>query len=218
MHYELKVAQQLLDINAVGFKPTEPLTFKSGLVSPVYVDNRKLPFYPAAWLTVIEGFSELINQKKLDFEVIAGIETAGIPHSAALGFSLKKPSIFVRKKVKDHGTKSRIEGGDVAGKQVLLIEDHVTTGGSSLAGVEALREVGATVTDCLSITSYEFPEATTAFAAAGVKLWTLTTFATILDQALELKRFSLDQKAVIADWLADPQGWAGRHGFSPKEA
>jgi orotate phosphoribosyltransferase len=206
------IAEILLEIGAVGFKPHQPITFKSGLVSPVYVDNRRFPFHPQAWKQVIDGFVSVIEQEKIDFSIIAGIETAGIPHSAALGYRLEKPSVFVRKKVKDHGTKSRIEGGAVASQRVLLIEDHVTTGGSSLAGVEALREDTADVTDCLSITSYEFKEADEAFEKAGVKLHTLTTFPTILEVALAKKIFGETEKEIISDWLRDPAGWAGRHG------
>ncbi len=211
---EKMIAHQLLQIQAVGFKPSAPLTFKSGLLSPVYVDNRRLPFHPVAWKKILMAFAHCIEEQHLDFEVIAGIETAGIPHSAALGLLLKKPSVFVRKKIKDHGTKSRIEGGDVRGKKVLLVEDHVTTGGSSLAGVDALRADGARVSNCLSITSYEFPVATLAFETAGVHLHTMTTFDTILAVALKEKIFTVDQQLVVADWLRDPAGWGERHGFS----
>ncbi len=208
-----KIAQALLKIGAVGFKPKEPITFKSGIVSPVYVDNRKFPFYPEEWAKVIEGFGEIIEKNNLDFDVIAGIETAGIPHSATLGFFLKRPSLFVRKQVKDHGTKKRVEGGSVEGKKVLLIEDHITTGGSSLSGVEALRAEGGVVTDCLAITNYEFKESDKEFAVAGVKLHTLTSFAVILEEALQLGKFTKDEMTLIQDWLQEPHGWADRHGF-----
>ncbi len=109
----------------------------------MYVDNRRFPFHPAQWRIVIEAFKELIDTEGLVPDVIAGVEAAGIPHSAALGFFMGKPSVFVRKKPKEHGTKNRVEGGSVAGKRVLLIEDLVTTGGSSLQAVEALKNEGA---------------------------------------------------------------------------
>src|SRR5258708_40166800 len=143
MSYQNTIASSLLEIGAFKFQPAKPLTYKFGLKAPVYVDNRCFPFYPAHWRKVIKGFNNLIQKNSLSFDVVAGIETAGIPHSAALGFFLQKSSAFVRKQTKDHGTKKRVEGGDVTGKKVLLIEDHITTGGSSLSGVEALRnEVG----------------------------------------------------------------------------
>jgi orotate phosphoribosyltransferase len=179
----------------------------------VYVDNRKFPFFPKEWSLIIDGFRELIRVHQLHFDVIAGIETAGIPHSAALGYSLQYPSVFVRKQAKDHGTRKRVEGGNIGGKRVLLLEDHISTGGSSLSGVEALRAEGAQVTDCLAITSYEFADAARAFAAAQVKLHTLVTFPTILSVAQEQERFTASQYEVIQDWFADPKGWAGRHSF-----
>lgn len=201
------VAQALLKIKAVGFTPDKPITFKSGIISPVYVDNRRLPFNPEEWHVVMRGFDELIKNEGLEFDVIAGIETAGIPHSAALSFVLNKPSVFVRKGAKDHGTKKMIEGGDVKGKKVLLIEDHVTTGGSSLAGVRPIRDEGGTVTDCLAVTSYEFAESNEAFEKAEVKLHTLTSFSVILDEALKMNIFGEREKGIVEEWLKDPHNW-----------
>ena len=216
-HQEKRIAQALLEISAVGFRPESPLTFKSGIISPVYVDNRRFPFYPQQWRLVITGFQELLKSEQLEFDILAGIETAGIPHSAALGYALQRPSVFVRKKIKDHGTKSRIEGGSIAGKKVLLIEDLVTTGMSSLAGVQALRQDGAQVDDCLVIVSYGFAEASAAFAQAQVHLHTLTQFPIILEEALRLQKITSAQKVLIDDWFADPWGWAERHGFGKSE-
>ncbi len=209
------IAQSLLRIGAVGFRPNSPLTFKSGLKSPVYVDNRSFPFHPSEWEKVIKGFAKLIEEKALAFEVIAGIETAGIPHSAALGFFTKKPSVFIRKQLKDHGTKKRVEGGNVEERKVLLIEDHVTTGLSSLSGVKALRKEKAVITDCLSITSYEFHDAEEDFENLGVKLHTLTTFSMILNEALKEKKLNKKEIESVQDWFLEPWGWAERHGFEP---
>ncbi|MFZ5376538.1 MAG: orotate phosphoribosyltransferase [Patescibacteria group bacterium] len=205
-----KVAGALLDIKAVGFSLDQPVTFKSGIISPVYVDNRTFPAHTTEWKVVIGGFSQLISSQHLEFDFIAGIETAGIPHSAALGFSLDKPSVFVRKKAKDHGTKKMVEGGDVKEKKVLLIEDLVTTGGSSLAGVESLRQAGAVVTDCLVIVSYGFEESVEAFAQAGVNLHSLTDFPTILSEAIKRNLLTEEQKTSIESWLEDPFGWANK--------
>lgn len=217
MHDEPSEAQQaiaeaLLDIGGVGFCPDAPITFKSGIVSPVYCDNRTFPFWPAQWKQVIEGFAALITRQALPLDVIGGIEAAGIPHSAALGYATGQPSIFIRKQAKEHGKRNRIEGGDVAGKRVLLVEDLVTTGGSSLSGVAALRDAGATVTDCLAIISYGFSEAQAAFAEAGVTLHTLTNFEAVLNGAL--RRGVLDEPgaAEIRLWLGDPHGWAMQRG------
>lgn len=209
-----EVAEALLAIGGVGFRPEAPITFKSGIVSPVYCDNRTFPFWPEHWAKVIRGFEALITNRTVEADVIGGIEAAGIPHSAALGFATKLPSIFIRKEAKGHGTKKRVEGGDVTGRRVLLVEDLVTTGLSSLSGVEALRAEGAIVTDCLAIISYNFAEALDAFAKAGVRLHALTDFETVLTVAQE--RGVLDEAAAssIREWLGDPHGWAGKRGFA----
>lgn len=204
------IAEKMLSIGAISFHVESPITFKSGIKSPIYVDNRRIPYHPELWHLVISGFTKLISTEKLNFEVVAGIETAGIPHSAALAYSLQQPSVFVRKKPKDHGTKSKIEGGEVQGKKVLLIEDHVTTGGSSLAGVEALRESGATVHDCLSITTYEYAIATKNFTEAHVKLHVLCPFSDILKVALQKNLFNTKQLSSIKEWLKDPEAWTNK--------
>lgn len=204
---EARVAGALLDSQAVVFTPQQPITFKSGIRSPVYVDNRRLPFWPALWRIVIEGFGQVIAAEDLPLEVIAGIAVAGIPHSAALAYALRAPSVFVRPEPKDHGTRSQVEGGDVRGKRVLLVEDLVTTGGSSLGGVVALRDAGATVTDCLCITSYGFPEAAAAFEAARVRLWPLTPFRAIVAEAARRGLFGVQELQTIEAWMRDPHGW-----------
>lgn len=208
--YEQQIARALIEIEAVIFRPLNPVTFKSGIVSPIYVDNRRIPFYPTQWRMVIDAFHHFIQEKNIPFDVIAGIETAGIPHSAALAYAMSKPSVFVRKQTKDHGLKSRIEGGDVTGKRVLLIEDLITTGSSSLSGVEALREAKAAVTDVLAVISYGFAEAREAFAAANVHLHTLTTFKTILDEAVCSGKFNPSDQHIITHWLTDPYNWTER--------
>jgi orotate phosphoribosyltransferase len=202
-----QVARALLEIDAVVFTAHAPITFKSGIQSPVYVDNRRLPFWPEQWRQVIGGFRQLIEAETISFDIIAGIEAAGIPHSAALAYTLQKPSVFVRKQPKDHGTRNRVEGGDVTGRRVLLIEDLVTTGGSSLAGVEALREAGAVVEDCLCIISYGFSEAQSAFEAAGVRLRPLAPFRTIIAEASKSGRFEPEELEIVEAWFRDPHDW-----------
>ncbi|MBY0376764.1 orotate phosphoribosyltransferase [Patescibacteria group bacterium] len=197
-----KVAQALIKIGAVGFAPDNPVTFKSGIISPVYVDNRKFPFYPSEWHTVIEGFANLIKEDGIDVDIIAGVEAAGIPHSSGLGFFTKIPSVFVRKAVKDHGTKKLVEGGDVSGKRVLLVEDLVSTGISSLTAVEGLRAEGAIVEDCLVIVSYNFTEAKEAFKNANVRLHTLTSFPVILEEAKKQGLLQGEDLKIVEDWMA----------------
>ncbi len=207
-YYQTNIANTLLDIGAVGFTPAAPVTFKSGILSPVYVDSRRLPYHPKHWHMVIDGFRMWIREHNITFDAIAGIEAGGIPHSAALGYALEKPSLFVRKASKSHGKRNRVEGGDVGGRQILLVEDMVTTGSSSLNGVEALREAGATVTDCICIVSYGFAEAFSAFDAAAVRLHILAPFEVIVAQAHERGSFDDATLAVLQAWHADPHNWA----------
>ncbi len=216
MSYEERsreIAAALLEIGGVGFRPDAPITFKSGIKSPVYCDNRRFPFWPKAWGKVIAGFEALIEERGIAVDAVGGVEAAGIPHSAALGFSMRKPSVFIRKEPKEHGTKKRVEGGDVTGKRVVLVEDLVTTGGSSMAAIEALRAEGAEVSDCLAIISYDFPEAVALFERKGVRLHATTTFEAVLESAAE--RGMIDERgaSVVRDWLAEPRAWGKRQGF-----
>lgn len=209
-----ELADILLEIGAVNFAPDAPRVFKSGLISPVYVDNRTIPFHPEEWRRVVDAFCNVIEQNGVSFDVIAGIAAGGIPHSAAIGFSLLKPSVFIRKQPKEHGMQNRVEGGVVEGKTVLLVEDLITTGGSSLSGVQALQDSGAIVEHCIAIVRYDFADATRNFADANITLHTLTTFPVIVAQAADQGRFSRRELEVIDDWLEDPHGWAERHGHA----
>ncbi|MCY4538994.1 MAG: orotate phosphoribosyltransferase [Chloroflexi bacterium] len=201
------IAKALLDIGAVGFAPGAPVTFKSGIVSPVYVDNRTLIYHPDPWRRVVEGFASVIADIELEFDLIAGVAVGGVPHCSALAYVLKKPSVFIRKESKGHGKAQRIEGGAVAGKTVLLVEDLVTTSGSSLSAVAALREARAIVTDMVAIVSYGFAEARRAFKDAQVELHTLTDFDALLEEALQRGIFGKRDEAVLRAWFADPHNW-----------
>lgn len=201
------IASVLLDIGAVGFTPETPITFKSGIRSPVYVDNRRLTFHPQAWRVVIEGFVSTIDARALEFAALAGVALGGVAHCAAIAWQVGKPAVFVRKETKTHGAGKRIEGGDIDGLRVLLVEDLVTTGGSSLSGVAALRDAGATVADVCAIVSYEFDDADAAFADAGLRLHTLTDFSAILHAARESGRLDAAQEDIVRGWLANPHNW-----------
>jgi len=201
------VAWTLVEVGAVGFSVQKPITFKSGILSPVYVDNRILPFHPASWHVVIDGFKNLVEQKPINFDVIAGVAVGGVPHSAALAYELRVPSVFVRQESKDHGRGKRVEGGDVNKKRVLLVEDMVTTGASSLDAVWALRAEGAIVEDVCAIISYEFPEAKAAFQSADVRLHTLTTFDAILLAADIMGKLTPADINAVQTWMRNPRGW-----------
>jgi orotate phosphoribosyltransferase len=203
-------AKALLDIGAIGFSPDSPINFKSGIRSPVYVDNRQLIYHPAAWRVIIEGFKSLIKSRHLAYDLIAGVAVGGVLHSSALAYVLNKPSVFIRKESKTHGKSKRIEGGSVENRRVLLVEDLVTTGGSSLSAVDALRESGAEVTDALAIISYGFRESATAFERADLRLHTLTDFETLLELTRESRSLNIEQIAVIRRWFADPYAWTAK--------
>lgn len=203
-----RVAQALIAAEVVNYAFDAPVTFKSGIKAPVYLDNRKLPFCHSHWRTIIIALQDILQAQDSSFEVIAGIETAGIPHSAVLAYTMRRPYVFVRKQSKEHGLQKRVEGGDVTGKRVLLIEDQVTTGGSSLSGVEALRAEGAVVEDCLAITSYGFPDAVESFTEAGVRLHTLTSFPVILEELTESKTLDEAKLKILREWTRDPHGWS----------
>ena len=202
-----EIAEAILEIGAAGFCAQQPITFKSGIVSPVYCDNRRFPFWPAQWKRVIEGFAATVSEQGIACDVIAGVEAAGIPHSAALGYATGKPSVFVRKQAKEHGTKKLVEGGDVRRRRVVLVEDLVTTGMSSLAAIDMLRAEGAEATDCLAIISYDFPEAREKFAEAGVRLHALTTFADVLAAAEDMGAITNYDADQIRAWLSNPRDW-----------
>jgi orotate phosphoribosyltransferase len=201
------VARALLDAGCVSIRPEAPVTFTSGLRSPVYVDNRQLISHPGPWRVAIESLAAAIRMQAPPVEVVAGIEASGIPHSSAVGYTAGLPTVFVRKEVREHGLGRRIEGGEVEGRRVVLVEDMVTTGGSSLAAVQALRDAGADASDCLAIISYGFAEAVAAFEDAGVGLSVLTTFETVLNEAVEARHVTAEAAQVVRDWLADPHGW-----------
>jgi len=203
-----RVARALVEIGAVGFRPSDPITFVSGIISPIYIDNRTLPYHPKEWRVILDGFVET-TKEMCDIDVVAGIESAGIPHSATLGYLLNKPSVFVRKKPKDHGTKKMVEGGDVTGKNVLLVEDLVTLGGSSLKGVNELREAKAVVENVLVIVSFGLAEKEQSFEKNNVVLHKLTTVPTILDVAVEMGRLSEQDRQVVDEWYKAPWEWRG---------
>jgi orotate phosphoribosyltransferase len=206
----LTVARALLEIGAVGFSLVQPIRFKSGMLAPMYIDNRRLPYFPAQWAQVIEAFAARLTTSDLTCDVLAGVAVGGVPHSAALGYRTRIPSVFIRKETKEHGLGKRVEGGAVEGRQVVLIEDMVTTGGSSLSAVEALREEGARVTDLLAIISYDFPEAQTAMEDAGITLHTLTSVPVVLDEARAQGILTGADLGRVQAWYQNPYGWGTR--------
>ncbi len=195
------IAKILLDNEAVKIQPDNPFTWVSGITSPIYCDNRKLISYPDSVNTIVLGFKEAIEWK--DFDVIAGTATAGIPWAAFLSYELDLPMIYIRKKPKDHGTKSQIEGVMKKGQKVLLIEDLVSTGKSSLEAVDAIKKEGGVCDTVMSIFQYGFPVGTEAFESKKIELISLTNFSTLLDQ-LDIDE---SKKQEVLDFSKNPKEW-----------
>ncbi len=210
------LAEHLVCSGAVSFLADTPLRLKSGLVTPIYVDNRTLTYTPEVWRDIIETMASRIAEMNLQCDIVAGVEGAGVSHAAALAYRLSKPSIFVRASAKTYGNKSRVEGGCVKGKRVLIIEDHISTGLSLLSAVEALKAEGAEVTDCLAITAFGIDETIKLFKRENVTCHEMIDFGKVIDKAIDMGKLAAEKKDILADWLQNPWTWAARHNLTPK--
>ena len=200
-------AEALLGAGVLIFTPDEPITFASGIRSPVYMDIRRLIGDPSAWRTVIEGLGGRLRESGGAPEVVAGVAAGGIPHSSTVAYAAGLPSCFVRKEAKRHGRGRAVEGADVRGRRVVLVEDVVTTGGSSLDAVRALREAGGEVMVCLAVAGYGFAETFSAFGEVGVELLLLVPFSELLETASERGDVSPQVVAEARRWWSDPHRW-----------
>jgi len=201
-----RIAASLLDIKAVSITSRDNLfTWVSGIKSPIYCDNRKTISYPEVRNVIADQFSELIKEKYADAEVIAGTATAGIPHAAWVADRLNKPMVYVRSKPKGHGQGNQIEGDLVKGQKVVLIEDLLSTGGSSLEAVKALQEAGAEVMVVLAIFSYKFPIVDERFEAAEMAYETLTNYEVLLPLAVEMGYVKAEDQEALLEWRKNPR-------------
>ena len=200
-------AEKLLQIKALQIKPADPYTWASGWRSPVYCDNRKVFSFPYVRDFVKSELANMILDKFPDAEVIAGVATAGIAHGVMAADLLKLPFIYVRAKPKEHGMGNQIEGVLEKGQKVVVVEDLVSTGKSSLQVVEVLREQGAEVLGMCALFTYGFPVADEAFAKAGVPLHTISNYAALMDVCEDQKLIAPEQKDTLAQWRVDPGNW-----------
>ena len=205
-----RIAEDLIDIGAVSFSADHPFKWASGIFSPIYCDNRMTLGYPAVRRRIRDAFVSVLRSEGLQPDVLAGTATAGIPHAAWLAEALDLPMVYVRSKPKEHGRGSQIEGPLEAGQTVIVIEDLISTGGSSITVVEALRRAGARVLAVCGIFSYGLDEATRAFAVADVALHTLTDFHHLLQVAKERGSIDEAEATSVAEWRADPRKWSQR--------
>lgn len=207
------LADDLLSIGAVTLRPRNPFTWTSGLIAPIYCDNRRTLAHPRIRRSIAAGFSDLVTGHQLVPAIIAGTATAGIPHAAWLAERVDAPMVYVRSGAKGHGRGERIEGRDLGGgDRVIVVEDLVSTGGSALDAVSAVRATGAAVSAVLAIFTYELDVAARAFRKADVPCHVLTTFSMLVDVAREQGRLSDDELKLLTTWRADPAAWSAERG------
>ena len=204
---ERKLAAGLLDIGAVLLRPDSPFTWASGWHSPIYCDNRRIFSDPALRSFVAEALASRASELYPDAEVVAGVATGAIAHGVLAADRMGKPFVYVRPKPKDHGTGSQIEGVLPRGAKVVVIEDLVSTGMSSLAAVDALRSAGAEVLGMVAVFTYGFGVAAEAFASKGVQLSTLSNYGALIEEATEAGYIKPADKEVLRRWREDPAGW-----------
>lgn len=204
---QLEVTKRLVQINTIKIQPSNPFTWASGWKAPIYCDNRKLLSYPETRTFIRDQFVKLVRQKYPEAEVIAGVATGAIAHGILVAQELGLPFIYVRSTPKDHGLENLIEGDLKVGQKVVVIEDLVSTGVSSLKTVEAICNFGGQVLGMLAIFTYNFPLAKENFAKAGVELTTLSRYQVLLDVALATGDIKESQIESLNKWREDPATW-----------
>jgi len=207
MTNETATAEKLLQVEAVKLSPEKPFTWASGWKSPIYCDNRKILSFPYIRDFVKSEMCSIIFEHFPEADLLAGVATAGIPWGAMAADQLKLPYIYVRPKPKEHGLGNQIEGHFEPGKKVLVIEDLVSTGKSSLQVVDVLKAAGLEIAGMVSIFTYGFLQADEAFAEAGVKFLPLTNYSALIDAAIAKGIVTLEQKETLDQWRLNPSQW-----------
>lgn len=202
-----KLAKALMDIKAVLLRPQEPFTWASGWHSPIYCDNRRILSHPELRAQVAQWLADKAMELYPEAEVVAGVATGAIAHGVLAADRMQKPFVYVRPKPKDHGTGSQIEGELAPGKKVVVIEDLISTGMSSLAAVKALREAGAQVLGMVAIFTYGFDLAAQRFEEDKVRLDTLSNYSALVDVASETGYISSAAKTLLHEWRENPSEW-----------
>ena len=200
-------AEKLLKVKAIKLQPEQPFTWASGWKSPFYCDNRKTLAFPALRTFVKLQLSRIVAELYPEADAIAGVATGAIAQGALVADELALPFAYVRSKPKDHGMANLIEGDLQPGMKVVVVEDLISTGGSSLKAVEALRQHGCEVLGMVAAYTYGFPVAEEAFAAAGVTLTTLTNYEAVVDTALQTGYIEQSHVPMLAAWRKDPANW-----------
>jgi orotate phosphoribosyltransferase len=204
---EQQVAEFLLQIKAIKLQPDNPFTWASGWKSPIYCDNRITLSHPTIRTYIRQQLCTIIHEEFGAVGCIAGVATAGIPQGVLVAQELGLPFIYVRSKPKDHGTGSMIEGEVIPGQRVVVIEDLISTGKSSLQAVEALREAGCEVAGLAAIFSYGFDQATENFSQAKCKFFTLSNYSALLQYAEQNHYISANESEILRNWRSSPNTW-----------
>lgn len=205
--FSRELAGLLLDINAVLLRPNDPFTWSSGWNSPIYCDNRLTLRYPAIRKKIAQELISIIENELERPDVITGTATAGIPHAAWVAGSMDLPLAYVRAKAKAYGLGNQIEGGVDKGQSTIVIEDLISTGGSVISVVEALKFIGANTSAILSIFTYGFDKANKKIAAHNIPVYTLTDYNTLIDVAVEKGAVQSDDIKLLNSWRANPEKW-----------
>lgn len=202
-----ELTEKLVSIQAVKLRPDEPFTWASGWKSPIYCDNRLTLSYPQIRTWIKNNLAEAVQQKFPQATVLAGVATAGIPHAALVADALQLPMVYVRSEAKKHGLTNQVEGKLTSGSRVVVIEDLISTGMSSLHAVDALREQGAEVLGLLALFTYDFTIAKNQFADAECDFYTLTDYPTLIQYALQQKMIDPSAEAILQQWRENPAAW-----------
>jgi orotate phosphoribosyltransferase len=202
------IAERLLEINAVALKPQDPFTWTSGLRSPIYCDNRLTLSFPAVRREIAAGLQKLILENFSEAEVIAGTATAGIPHAAWVSELMDLPMCYVRSKAKGHGKGNQIEGKVESGQKVVVVEDLISTGGSVITAVQALREAGCEVLGVVSIFTYGLEKGRELLQENGIKSISLTDFPTLIEVAISKGNVTVEDQKSLLLWSKDPSEWS----------
>jgi orotate phosphoribosyltransferase len=203
----LKIAQFLLQVKAIKLNLKEPYTWASGWKSPIYCDNRITLSYPVIRTYIRQQFAQIINDDFGDIDLIAGVATGGIAHGVLVAQEMGLPFAYVRSSAKEHGLTNNIEGVVESGQSVIVIEDLISTGGSSLKAVEALREAGANVKGLISIFNYGFQVAGDTFKEAACKVYSLSDYNFLIEQALADGFVREEDLEVLKKWRENPAAW-----------
>ncbi|MBL7055725.1 orotate phosphoribosyltransferase [Candidatus Woesearchaeota archaeon] len=199
------IAKILLENKAVTLNPKDPFTYTSGIRSPIYCDNRILIGILEEREKIVDSYLEVL--KGVDFDVVAGTSTAGIPWAAWISERLNKPMCYIRSDKKGHGTGKQIEGASVEGKKIVIIEDLISTGKSSFGAVEAARNAKAQVLSVLAIFTYELEKSRKIFEEGNCKIITLTDFSTLVRTAKEISYISEEELKIVLVWNQNPEEW-----------